>query len=124
MSIATSIEEVTTADATPTTAPFKVSAQTSKNSLSFKWKTTAAGVIRAWRIRLSPLNRNSGKLIDKRGMVCGSGDRCGEPKARSLAKASPLELTTTVAESLVASEADGEYAIQVWAMSVEDGWSS
>ncbi len=124
MSIATEITEVETEDSAPLAPPYRISAKPSKSTLIFHWATTARHTIRAWRVRVKPLNRNSGKLIDKRGIVCGSGDHCGEPKARSLATTSPLERATTVLESDVASEPDGEIEVAVWAMSAEDGWSS
>lgn len=123
MSITATLEEVTTGDSSPHAAPFKVSAKATKNSLSFVWKIVAGSTIRAWRVRVNPLNRNSGKLHSKQGLVCGSGDRCG-PNSRSLSRTSPLELTTIVAESEVASEPDGEIPIGFWAMAESDGWSS
>lgn len=122
--IETNVTEIETEDAVPLAAPYKISAKPSKSTLIFHWVTTASHTIRAWRVRLAPMNRNSGQLIDKRGMVCGSGDRCGEPKARSLAVASPLKHATTVVESEIASQPDGEIEVEVWAMSAEDGWSS
>lgn len=123
MSIEASLEEVTTGDSTPHAPPYRVSAKATKNSLSFVWKIVAGSTIRAWRVRINPLNRNSGKLHSKQGLVCGSGDRCG-PDSRSLSHTSPLELTTVVAESEVALEADGEIPIGFWALAESDGWSS
>lgn len=123
MTIVADIEEVTTEDADPHSAPFKISAKPTKNVATFVWKVTAGSVIRAWRVRLNPLNRNTGQLVKKQGMVCGSGDRCG-PNTRSLAVASPLEVTTSIQESEVASEPDGEIEVAVFARSESDGWSS
>lgn len=124
MTITADIEEVTTEDAAPTTAPYKISAKAGKNSLTFKIKVTAPGVIKAIRSRFKPLNRNSGQLVYRRGMVCGSGDRCGTPDARSLSVASPHTTgTIEIDESAIASEADGEYEVEAWAL--EPGaWSS
>lgn len=116
MSITASIEEVTTEDATPTVAPFRISEVSGKDFATIAWKAVADSTIRAWRVRFEPLNRNVGLLIEKRGMVCGSGDRCGEPTARSLAAASPLEIETVVADSDLPPEPDGDYDIKVWAM--------
>lgn len=124
MTVTAEIEEVTTEDAAPTTAPYKISAKTGKNSLTFKIKVTAPATIRAIRSRFKPLNRNSGQLVYRRGMVCGSGDRCGTPEARSLSVSSPFTTgTIEVKEAAVASEADGEYEIKAWAAANEE-WSS
>jgi hypothetical protein len=123
MSIEAELKEVTTGDSSPHVAPYKVSAKATKNSLTFVWKIIAGSTIRAWRVRINPLNRNSGQLHSKQGMVCGSGDRCG-PNTRSLALTSPVELTTVVAESEVASEPDGEIPVGFWGMAESDGWSS
>jgi hypothetical protein len=118
------IEEIATEDAAPTSAPFKISAKPSKDVLSFRVKAAAGALIHAIRVRFKPLNRNSGQLLFSRGMVCGSGDRCGSPTAMSLAAASPLTTgTITVNESQVGSEPDGEYEVRAWAASGE-GWSS
>lgn len=125
MTVAVEVTKITTEDAKPTTAPFKVSKKTGKRELSFELAcNSTTGKIRAIRVRLKPLNRNSGKLLYSRGMVCGSGDRCGSPVARSLVR-TPVFKTGTIAldESIVEGEADGEYEIKAWAM---DGaaWSS
>lgn len=125
MAVTTTIEEVTTEDATPTEPSYKISAQTGKDTLTFKIKVTAGATIRAIRSRFKPLNRNSGKLIFSRGMVCSTGDRCGSPTARSLAHASPMTTgTITINESEVASEGDGEYEVKAWGEAEGEGWSS
>lgn len=117
------IEELATADAGPTAAPFKISAKATKDSLTFKVKATAGSLIHAIRVRLTPLNRNNGQLLFSRGMVCGSGDRCGTPHAMSLSEASPFTTgTVTIDEAEVASEPDGEYEVKAWAMA-DEGWS-
>jgi hypothetical protein len=118
------LDEVTTGDGVPTAAPFKISEQATKNSVTFKWTPTSSDSIRAWRVRFAPLNRNSGTLIAKRGMVCGSGDRCGEATARCLLMTSGTQVTTTVADAALPPEADGEYTVKIYAMSVAQGWSS
>lgn len=124
MSITTDIEEVTTEDATPTVAPFKISAKVGKRTLTFKVKATATGVVRAMRVRLKPFNRNNGSLVYSRGMVCGSGDRCGSPNARSLVHASPFTSPTlAIDEAAVASEPDGDYEVKAWSMETGE-WSS
>lgn len=123
MATSASIEEVTTEDAAPTSGPFKISAKPSKDVLTFKVKATASAVIHAVRVRFKPFNRNSGRLLFSRGMICGSGDRCGSPTARSLAVASPFTTgTITINEADVGSEPDGEYDVRAWAES-EEGWS-
>lgn len=124
MSIATDIEEVTTEDATPAEAPFKISAKVGKRTLSFKVKATATGLVRAMRVRLKPFNRNKGTVIYSRGMVCGSGDRCGTPNARSLVHSSPFSSPTlSIDEAAVNSEPDGEYEVKAWSMET-GAWSS
>jgi hypothetical protein len=117
------IEELTSGDAGPTAAPFKISAQATKDSLTFKVKATAGSLIHAIRVRLTPLDRNNGQLLFSRGMVCGSGDRCGTPHARSLSQSSPFTTSTvTINEAEVAEQPDGEYEVKAWAMA-EEGWS-
>lgn len=127
MAISVNIDSVTTADAATTTAPHKISNKASKNSLTFKFTANAAGPIRAWRARLAPTNRNTGVLLGKRGMVCGSGDRCGEPTAQSLVMASGTQVSevATYAEATASgAKADGSYEVKVYAISAEDGWSA
>lgn len=117
MTITADIEEIATEDAAPISAPYKISAKAGKDSLTFRIKVTSTGAIRAIRSRFKPLNRNSGQLIYRRGMVCGSGDRCGTPEARALAVASPFTTPTIeILESEIAAEADGEYEVEAWAM--------
>lgn len=124
MAISADIEAVTTEDATPTEAPYRISAVPGKDSVTFRVKVTATGAIRAIRSRFKPLNRNIGQRVYSRGMVCGSGDRCGTPDARSLNVASPFTTPTIeIDEADIASEPDGEYEVEAWAM--EPGaWSS
>lgn len=124
MAIAVEVETVETEDAAPTVSPFKVSAKTGKTKLLVTFKITAADKVRAWRLRFKPTNRNTGKLLGSRGMVCGTGDRCGSPTARTLNVASPLTTSQEMQESQIASEADGEYEVKGWALSEADGWSS
>jgi hypothetical protein len=124
MAISTDIEEIATEDAAPSAAPFKISAKVGKRTLTFKVKATASGVVRAVRVRLKPFNRNSGNLLYSRGMVCGSGDRCGSSSARSLVHSSPFTSPTlSVDEAVVASEVDGEYEVKAWSMET-GAWSS
>lgn len=124
MTISADIEEVTTEDASPTAAPFRISAKAGKNILTFKIKVTATGAMRAIRARFKPLNRNHGQLLYSRGMVCGSGDRCGSPVAKSLAHSSPFTTgTVTIKESEISAESDGEYEVDAWAMEA-GAWSS
>lgn len=124
MTISADMEEVLTEDADPANPPYRISAKPSKDLLSYKVKVAATGTIRAIRSRFEALNRNSGQLLFRRGMVCGSGDRCGTPDARSLLVASPFTTPTiTIAEADIAFEPDGEYEVEAWAM--EPGaWSS
>lgn len=118
------VEELTSADASPGSAPFKISDKPTKDALTFRLKVTAGSLIHAVRVRFKPLNRNSGQLLFSRGMVCGSGDRCGSPNARSLSHSSPFTTgTVTINEADVAVEPDGEYDVSAWAMA-EEGWSS
>jgi hypothetical protein len=127
VAIAVNIDSVTTADAATTTAPHKISDKAGKNSASVKFTVTAAGPIRAWRMRLAPTNRNTGVLLGKRGMVCGSGDRCGEATARSLVMESGTQVTedVTYPEAVAkGAKADGAYEVKAYAVSAEDGWST
>jgi hypothetical protein len=127
VAISVNIDSVTAPDAVAGTAPHKMSAKATKNSVTFKFTPTATGPIRAWRARLAPTNRNTGVLLGKRGMVCGSGDRCGESTALSLVMASGTQVTedATYPEATKSgAKADGAYQVKVYAVSAEDGWST
>lgn len=124
MAVAAEVEEILTEDAVPGTTPFKVSAKTEKNLLKFKVKATAGKTIRALRVRFKPTNRNTGKLLFSRGMVCGTGDRCGSPTAMALAHASPLTTSQVSIPEATIAEPDGEYEVKAWAAAEEEGWSS
>lgn len=127
MAIVVNIDSITAADAVAGTAPHKISNKATKNSLTVKFTPTAVGTIRAWRIRLTPTNRNTGRLLGKLGMVCGSGDRCGENSARSLSMASGTQVTENVTYAEVTTggaKADGGYEVKVYAISLADGWST
>jgi hypothetical protein len=124
MAISVNIDLVKSADAEPEAAPHKISKQATKNSITFKFTPTATGSIRAWRARLAPTNRNTGTLLGKRGMVCGSGDRCGEATAFSVSIPSGTQITEDATYAESEPKADGAYEVKVWAVSEPDGWSS
>lgn len=123
MAISVDIDSVTAPDAVAGTSPHKISDKTTKDSLTFKFTPTATGPIRAWRARLDPTNRNTGTLLGSHGMVCGTGDLCGDPSSMPLALASRTQVTEDVTFD-EASEPDGDYPVQVFAISTEDGWST
>ena len=118
------IDKVIAPDAAAESAPNKISKKATKNSLTFKFTATAAGPIVAWRARLAPTNRNTGTLLGKRGMVCGSGDRCGEATAFSVSIPSGTQVTEDATSTEVGAISDGEYEVKVYAISQADGWSS
>jgi hypothetical protein len=124
MAISVNIDSVKSADAAPEAAPHKISKKATKNSITFKFTPTATGAIRAWRARLAPTNRNTGTLLGKRGMVCGSGDRCGEATAFSVSIPSGTQITEDATYTEAEPRADGLYEVKVWAVSEPDGWSS
>lgn len=124
MAISVNIDKVIAPDAVAETAPNKISKKATKNSLTFKFTPTAGGAILAWRARLAPTNRNTGTLLGKRGMVCGSGDRCGEATAFSVSIPSGTQITEDATTTEIGEKADGEYEVKVFAMSEPDGWSS
>lgn len=118
------IAEVTTGDGDPTVSPFRISSKPSKDSFGFTLSVSAGSTIRALRVRFEPLSRNLGRLLYSRGMVCGSGDVCGSPDARSLFLEPPYTTSPiTIDKSQLGGEADGEYDVQAWAMA-DEGWSS
>lgn len=124
MTITLDMEEVTTEDVTPSVAPFVVSAVNMKNFVTFKMNIEATGMIKAVRSRFHALNRNAGGLqIYRRGMVCGSGDRCGSVNARSLSVPSPFTPTVSWFQFQFPGEPDGEYTVAAWAMEPGE-WSS
>lgn len=122
MAVSVNIDSVHTEDAAPDEAPFRISAVPTKDKLTFAFTVVADGIIRAWRARFQPTDRNHGTLIAKRGLVCGSGDRSG-PSSFSLAASSPLEVTEQLLESQVHSNPDGDYPVEVFAME-EGAWNS
>lgn len=124
MAISLTIDSVSTADAVPTTTPFKISKKATKNILTFKFTPTATGPIRAWRARIKPTNRNTGGLVGRRGMYCGGGNRCGEASSRAVSIPSGTQITEDVTFAEGEPNADGGYEVKVWAASNEDGWSS
>lgn len=121
MAVTVEIESVVTEDSHPESAPFRISAQSGKSTLTFVFKVVADGVIRAWRARFQPTDRNHGQVIAKQGIVCGAGDRCG-PNARSLAVAGELTREEELDESEVHGHADGDYPVEVFAME-EGAWN-
>lgn len=124
MAISVTIDSVTTADAVPTSTPNKISNKATKTTATFKFTPTATSPILAWRARIKPTNRNTGALAGRRGMVCGTGDRCGTPEAMSLSSASAKQITETATYTEAGGLGDGEYEVKVWALSEADGWSS
>lgn len=116
VTVAVNIDSVETGDSSPSAAPFRISDKTGKDVLDFAFTVTADDIIRAWRVRFDPMNRNIGQLLASRGMVCGTGDRCGSPVARSLAVTSPLEVAEEIEEAEIGANPDGEYPVEVYAM--------
>lgn len=123
MAISVEIESVETEDGAPAAAPFKISDKIGKSKLTFAFKIVADDVIRAWRARFAPTDRNHGQLLNSRGMVCGSGDRCGSPIAFSLNATSPIEGAEELQEAEVHDNPDGDYPVEVFAM-IEEEWNS
>lgn len=124
MTTVASIQSVTTTDAAPTTAPFRVSRVSGENVATVAIRATATGIIRKLRAAFNTDFRNvpSGKIVFDRGAVCGL-DRCGAPGVMPMAAASPLNVTFTINASNLPSVADGDYEVSVHALS-DDGWSS
>lgn len=123
MTVEVSIDSVETEDAVPASPPNRISKKPTKELLTFEFSITSDGPIRAWRARLEPLNRNIGTLLGRRGIVCGSGDRCGTPDARSLDAASGASFTETTEPVELGEIPDGEYEVDVFAMSPGE-WSA
>ena len=118
--VSVNIDSVKTEDAEPETEPFKVSLQEGKKELTVKFTPTCtAGSIRAWRLR-SGSERNSGVVLGRLGMVCGSGDRCG-PNTRSLAMSSGTQVEV---DWVNVYNLNTTVTITAFAMSEEDGWSA
>lgn len=124
MAIVVTIDSVKTGDAVPESTPNKISKIATKNSLTFKFTTTATSVIRAWRARIAPTNRNTGTLVGRRGMVCGSGDRCGTAVSFALSMPSGTQVTEDATYTESEPRADGGYEVKVFAVSEADGWST
>lgn len=122
MAISVTIDSVETEDGAPASPPYKISDKPGKSKLTFSFSVLADDVIRAWRARFNPTDRNHGQLIAKRGMVCGSGDVCG-PDAFSLFAESPLAASEELDEPAVHANPDGDYPVEVFAM-IEGEWDS
>lgn len=122
MATTVSIDEVTAPDASEHAAPHKISHKPTKNELTVKWTPTSSGPIGAYRVRLDPINRNTGTVLARAGMVCGTGDRCGT--CRSLKLPSGTQVTEVITDTEVGAVADGGHEVKVFACAESDGWSS
>lgn len=126
MSISLSIDTVTTEDAVPTTAPFKVSnvATYTQWQVKFTPTTSDSSPIRSLRVIFNSSSRAwpTGKLIYNLGAVCGL-DRCGAPNVMPLSCTQGVQKTVTKNYSDLPSTADGAYSVYVWAASDTQGWN-
>lgn len=123
MATVVTIDQITAPDAVAGTAPHKISNKATKDSLSLKFTPTSSGTIRKWVVREAPSNHNTGTVLGKRGMVCGTGDTCGNAGSVALAHPSGTQVTEGITYS-EANNVDGDYTVQAYAMSTEEGWSA
>jgi hypothetical protein len=114
------IDSVTTADATPTTAPNKISNIATKNRavLRFTPTTGDSSTIRAWRATFNG-NRKLGTVVGKQGVVCGLDRLDGRPP---LSRTQGVQITENIDYPETGGVADGSYTVEVAALSDTEGW--
>lgn len=116
MALTVTIDSVETADAAPTVAPHRISAQTGKSIATVKFTPSGGtGAIRAWRIMVGGTGRTTGRLAGERGMVCGI-HYCGAPNSYSVS----IPFSTQITEDVTFTEAndggaDGDRQVNVYA---------
>lgn len=116
MAVAVSIDSVSSADAAPPAAPYRISKIAGHDRATVKFTpTTTAGVIRAWRVLIGGAGRTTGRVGGQAGAVCGIAV-CGT--ARPLALPSGTQITEDVT-FVEASDggADGARTVSVYAWS-------
>lgn len=115
MATVVTLGAISTGDAGPTAAPFKVSDKAAKDTVTIPFTVAGSGSVRAWSVRFGATN----KKLAGQGMVCGEA-RCGI--SRSLARALGATITATDTYGELPSSADGSYTVNVRAYS-DDGWA-
>lgn len=114
-----------TLDGSPFLSPYKLSRQETKDELYVQTTITWTGTLGYYQLRLAGTNRINGIVLERKGIVCGLGVRCG-PDARSLAKTSGSPWATDVFHDPDFDEyldAEGDYRVGSDALN-GDGWSA
>ena len=113
------LDSVTTSDAVPAAAPYRISAKPGKSIATVKFTPTGAvpsSPVRAWRLTID--SGRLGRAVAKAGAVCGMercGDGCG-PLARL------GQVTALIPYPRTQPAADGDHTIEINAMTEQDGW--
>lgn len=114
MATVVTLGAVTTGDAVPLVAPFRISMKATKNRATIPFNVAGSGLVRAWSIRFGATNVKVGG----QGMVTGEA-LCGP--SRSLARALG-DISDDVDYTELPSSADGSYNMKVRAYT-DDGWA-
>jgi hypothetical protein len=140
------VNSVTTADAAPTTAPNKISAQSSKDTATVVFTPSEAGdghlypsdalyprddlfpdqappTIDAWVMRIGGSSASTGTLLEHAGHKCGTF-KCGQVKCDSVI-AAPLASTISKAvkyADFAGPPADQDETVTIYVNRNGDGW--
>lgn len=113
---------VHTDDASPTTAPHRISNKTGATRAVVTVTPGAGETIDSYRVRLGGSSAATGKELGSRGPVCGAAFRAGQIKCGS-----KLGSTSALTENIDFSEtqpnADGDYTVKVYALTRGSGWN-
>lgn len=123
MATVVTIDSVTTDDAAPTAAPHRISNKSGRNTVTVKFSPVpASGQVRYWSVRLGGISRKTGTLLRSLGGVCGISV-CG-PDTRALLLPFGAQVTVAEAYAQLPSSADGDYAVNIYAMNATSGWNA
>jgi hypothetical protein len=142
----TTLDSITTADATPTSAPFKISAVPTKNQAVVAFTPTHDGnsfpgsgdlpgsgnlpgeakVILAYRVLLGGSNFETGTNLGFRGVICGDFHKVesnGSVRCSNFNSPSGVQLTENIDYPETGGPADGSYVVNVYVLTEDQGWS-
>lgn len=126
MTLVADISSISTSDAAPTSAPYKISRISTKDQATVTYSLTeAAAIIVYGQLRLGGSSRTSfGTRLQHLGAVCGLGNRCGYTGTRPLAKASPYTAADIVIDDAIVTGADGDYTVTAEGLTAAGDWSA
>lgn len=146
MATTVTIDSVTTGDAAPVTAPFRISAKATKSTATVKFTPTHDGLlfpstalapeeqeaiipegpprkILGYRLRLGGASYATGVDLGHRGEVCGE-EVCSEARVCSeWDSPSGVQLTEVIDYAETGTLADGDYAVNLYVNTDGQGWA-